>query len=81
MLENTFSLDAAHRMKLCHVLTHPQNGKGDECGDDCLSRPEKITDSSDYHTEDLLTHLSLASHKKDTGKQCIPRSDAAEYGV
>ena len=24
-----------------------------------------------------LTHLSLASHKRDIGKQCRPRSDAA----
>ena len=29
----------------------------------------------------LLTHLSLASHKWDTGKQCRPRSDAAECSV
>ena len=29
----------------------------------------------------FLTHLSLASHKKDIGKQCKPRSDAAERGV
>ena len=28
-----------------------------------------------------LTHLCLASHKRDTGKQCRPRSDAAERGV
>ena len=28
-----------------------------------------------------LTHLSLASHKRDTGKQCRPRSDAEERGV
>ena len=27
--------------------------------------------------EFLLTHLSLASHKMDIGKQCRPRSDAA----
>ena len=25
----------------------------------------------------LLTHLCLASHKRDMGKQCRPRSDAA----
>ena len=29
----------------------------------------------------LLTHLSLASHKRDIGKQCRPRSDAAECGI
>ena len=29
----------------------------------------------------LLTHLCLASHKRDIGKQCRPRSDAAECGV
>ena len=29
----------------------------------------------------LLTHLSLASHKRDIGKQCRPRSDATERGV
>ena len=29
----------------------------------------------------VLTHISLASHKKDIGKQCRPRSDAAERGV
>ena len=28
-----------------------------------------------------LTHLSLVSHKRDIGKQCRPRSDAAERGV
>ena len=28
-----------------------------------------------------LTHLNLASNKKDTGKQCRTRSDAAECGV
>ena len=28
-----------------------------------------------------FTYISLASHKKDTDKQCRPRSDAAEYGV
>ena len=28
-----------------------------------------------------LTHLSLATHKRDTGKQCRPRSDAAVCGV
>ena len=28
-----------------------------------------------------LTHLSLASHKRDTGEQCKPRSDAAEHGI
>ena len=29
----------------------------------------------------LLTHLSLAFHKRDSGKQCRPRSDATERGV
>ena len=28
-----------------------------------------------------LTHLSLAFHKRDIGKQCRPWSDAAERGV
>ena len=28
-----------------------------------------------------LTHISLASHFWDIGKQCRPRSDAAERGV
>ena len=28
-----------------------------------------------------LTHLSLASHKRDIGKQCRPRSDAAKRGA
>ena len=28
-----------------------------------------------------LTHLNLASHKRDIGKQRRPRSDAAEHGV
>ena len=28
-----------------------------------------------------LTHLSLASNKRDIGKKCRPRSDAAEHGV
>ena len=28
-----------------------------------------------------LTSLSLASHKRDIGKQCRPRSDVAERGV
>ena len=27
-----------------------------------------------------LTHLCLASHTSDTGKQCRPRSDATECG-
>ena len=31
--------------------------------------------------DNLLTHLSLASHKGDTDKQCRPRSDAPECGV
>ena len=30
---------------------------------------------------DLLTHLCSASHKRDIGKQCRPRSDAAQRGV
>ena len=29
----------------------------------------------------ILTHLSLASEERDFGKQCGPRSDAAERGV
>ena len=29
----------------------------------------------------VLAHLCLASHTKDIGKQCRPRSDAAERGV
>ena len=29
----------------------------------------------------LLTHINLASHFWDIGKQCRPRSDAAERGV
>ena len=29
----------------------------------------------------FLTHLCLASHKRETVKQCRPRSDAAEGGV
>ena len=29
----------------------------------------------------ILTHLSLASHKRNIGKQCRPRSDAAERCV
>ena len=29
----------------------------------------------------VLTHLYLASHKRDMCKQCRPRSDAAERGV
>ena len=28
-----------------------------------------------------LTHLSLASHKRDIGKPCRPRSNVAERGV
>ena len=30
---------------------------------------------------ELLNHLSLASHKRDIGKQYRPRPDAAERGV
>ena len=30
--------------------------------------------------KEYLTHISLASHKKDIAKQCRPRSDAAERG-
>ena len=29
----------------------------------------------------LITHLCLASHKKDNGKLCRPRSEAVECGV
>ena len=29
----------------------------------------------------MLIHLSLASHKRDIGKQCKPRSDASEHGI
>ena len=29
----------------------------------------------------LLTHISLASHKRDIGKKCRPRSGAAERGL
>ena len=29
----------------------------------------------------MLTHISLASHKRDIGKQCRPGSDAAECGI
>ena len=29
----------------------------------------------------ILTHLCLAFHKRDIGKQCRPRSDATEHGV
>ena len=28
-----------------------------------------------------ITHLSLASYKRDIGKECRPRSDAAERSV
>ena len=38
---------------------------------------ENICASYEYHNI-CLTHLSLASHKRDIGKQCRPRSDAAE---
>ena len=36
-----------------------------------------------FVTDDILklTHLSLASHKKDIDKQCRPRSDAAEHDI
>ena len=29
----------------------------------------------------IFTHLTVASHKRDIGKQCGPRSDAVERGV
>ena len=29
----------------------------------------------------MLTHLSLASHKRDVRKQYEPRSDASERGI
>ena len=29
----------------------------------------------------VLTHICLTSHERDIGKQCRPRSDAAERGV
>ena len=31
--------------------------------------------------QDILTHLCLASPKRDIGEQCRPRSDAAEHSV
>ena len=34
-----------------------------------------------HYTEEVLTHLCLASHFWDLGKQCKPRSNAAERGV
>ena len=42
-----------------------------------LSKPYQ----SNYPTGKGLTHLSLASHERDTDKQCRPRSDAVECGV
>ena len=41
----------------------------------CLPFPPVFADSG------TLTHLCLASHKWDIGKQCRPRPDAAEPGV
>ena len=43
----------------------------------CISNSILITHF--YLTK--LTHLSLASHKRNIGKQCSPRSDAAECGI
>ena len=33
------------------------------------------------HASVKLTHLCLASRKRDIGKQCRPKSDAAEYSI
>ena len=49
-----------------------------------LAIPNASSKSSDEiaHMHKLiLTHLSLASHKRDIGKQCRSWSDAAERGV
>ena len=35
----------------------------------------------DHNAKQDLTHISLASHFVDIGKQCRPRSDAAERGL
>ena len=37
---------------------------------------EALNRMTSLYITNLLTHLSLASHKRDIGKQCIPRSDA-----
>ena len=37
--------------------------------------------SSPFKCWSRLTHLSVASHKRDIGKQCGPRSDATECGI
>ena len=58
-----------------------------------LQRKNDLFDIAQYQTDyaifmfnfklviRTLTHLSLASHKRDIGKQCRPRSDATERGV
>ena len=35
----------------------------------------------EFMSKTVFTHLSLVSHKRDIGKQCRLRSDAAERGV
>ena len=42
---------------------------------------KRATISNRYNQAPHLTHISLASFLWDIGKECIPRSDAAERGV
>ena len=41
----------------------------------------KLGDTHQKHPRRHLTHLSLASHKRDICKQCRPRSDATLGGI
>ena len=49
----------------------PARSAASELGHYCLLKPVRR----------ILIHLSLAANKRDNGKQCRPRSDAAERGV
>ena len=40
-----------------------------------------IGDTGSEYFQLVLTHLYLVSHKRDSCKQCRPRSDTAERGI
>ena len=43
--------------------------------------PPRPTNPIPPHPSHFLTHLCLASHTRDIGKQCGPRSDAADIST
>ena len=57
-----------------HILVHS------ECAVMCWSTVNSLEHTAQVHRL-VLTYLSLASHKRNIGKQCRPRPDAAESGI